>query len=425
MTSSRTSRSRRRKRDVLNREFNALHDVNRLFASVTDLDELLELIVVISEQAVEAEAGALLLYDPERQDLYFRVAHGLQGDLDRLKGELRLPLGQGIAGHAARTRRPINVADAQRDGRFYPFADEISGIVTRSMIAVPMIGHEQLVGVIEVLNKRAGKRFTDIDVEALEIFAQQAALAIQDARLVEANIQAERMAAIGTAVESLSHYAKNVLAAMDASCELLDYAIEKGQHDVVAKGWQSHKRSIARLSVLVADMLAFGRVPRGRPLRRLCSLAELIEELIAEHGSLFRQKRIDVTVHTEPLPDAYVDRGAVRHVLTNLISNAIESVPSENGRVAISLSRVDDAASITVTDSGPGIPQDMLTRVFEPFFTTKGNRGTGLGLAVVKKIVDEQGWRIDILPQRPTGVTVRFEVPNAFRKQPEGNPNGE
>jgi len=405
-----------RNSDALNRVFGALHRINRMFASVTDLDELLGLIVEISENAVQAEASALLLYDPERNDLYFRVARGIRGDQDRLKRELRMPLGDGIAGHAAETRCAVNVADARQDDRFYPFADEISGVETRSLVAVPMIGHNQLVGVIEVLNKRDGVRFTDIDVETLEIFAQQAALAIQDACLVEANVQAERLAAVGAAVSGLSHHAKNVLAGLSASCELIDYAIDNNQSGVIAEGWRIHKRAIARLSALVADMLVFGRIRRGAAVRRTCSVAELIEDIVVEQGPLLKQKGIESGVRLETMPEMFVDRDALRHVLINFINNAIDAVPEGKGHISVTLHRTRGAsgACIEVTDNGPGIPKDMLTRVFEPFFTTKGSRGSGLGLAVVKKIVDEQGWLLDIKPAEPQGSTFRLEIPDAF-----------
>jgi len=419
MNKSKSHVDKRTRRDAMGRVFDALHDVNRMFAAVTDLDELLRLIVEISERAVEAEASALLLYDPQREDLYFRVARGLRGNHEQLKHRLRLPLGKGLAGHAARTRSSVNVADAQQDERFYPLADKISGLVTHSVVAVPMVGHDDLVGVIEVLNKRGADRFTDIDVEALEIFAQQAALAIQDARLVEANIQAERLAAVGTAVESLSHYAKNILAGLAAGCELMDYALENDKIEAVAEGWRLHKRTIARLSVLVADMLAFGHVPQRAPLRRSCSIARLIKDIMDEHAPLFKQKEIEIATHIEAVPEAYVDRNALRHVLSNLLSNAVETAPDTGGRITLTLNRIqgDDIMCITVSDNGPGIPQDMLTQVFEPFFTTKGSHGTGLGLAVVRKIINEQGWLLEVQPEQPSGITFRLEIPNAFEKE--------
>jgi len=419
MNKSKSSGGKRATRDAMGRVFNALHDVNRMFAAVTDLDELLRLIVEISEQAVEAEASALLLYDPRREDLYFRVARGLRGNHERLKHRLRLPLGKGLAGHAARTRRSVIVTDAQQDERFYPIADKISGFVTHSVIAVPMVAHDELIGVIEALNKRGANRFTDIDVEALEIFAQQAALAIQDARLVQANIQAERLAAVGTAVEGLSHYAKNILAGLAAGCELMDYALENDKIEVVAEGWRLHKRTIARLSVLVADMLTFGRVPQRAPRRRSCSIAQLIEDIMYEHASVFKQKDIGTATHIETVAEVHIDQDALRHVLSNLLSNAVEAAPDTGGRVTVTLSRIqgDDTMYLTVSDNGPGIPQDMLTQVFQPFFTTKGSHGTGLGLAVVRKIIDEQDWLLEVQPEQPSGITFRLEIPAAFEKE--------
>jgi len=412
--------------DPLERLFDAMHRINRLFASVTEPNELLSSIVQVSEQTVEAGSSALLLYDAEREDLYFHVAHGIEGDQERLKREVRLPLGEGIAGRAVQSRNSINVADAQHDERFYPLPDRITGIVTHSVIAVPMVGHNELVGVIEVINKRDGRPFTEVDVKELEMFAQQAALAIENARLIEANIQAERLAAAGRTVQSLAHYAKNILAGLSASCQLIGSAVTDGEYETIEQGWHIHKHAVGRLSALVSDMLAFGRVPRGAPLRRPCSLADIIGEIVDEHRPLFVQKCIEVSMDIEVVPQAFVDRDAVRHVLVNIIHNAIEAVPERAGRVTVALAGTEstNSAAIAVTDNGPGIPQNILTRVFEPFFTTKGNHGSGLGLAVTKKVVAEQGWLLDVYPAEATGMTFRLRIPAAFKEDCEWRENG-
>jgi len=400
--------------DVLHRVFDALHRVTRLFASVTDTDELLKSIVEIGQEAVGAEAGALLLYDPEREDLYFSVASGQHGDRKRLKQEVRLPLGTGVAGLSAKLRKSVNVSNAQEDERFYPFPDTITGIVTRSVIASPMVGHNELVGVIEVLNKRNGPEFTSTDVEVLEIFGQQAALAVQDMRLLQANVQAERLAAVGSAIETMSHATKNILARIVASSELIDHAIERQDGETLRAGWRVQKEAICKLETLVANMLAFGHMSHKLPVRLPCSIAEVIEEVVADHDLMFRNKSIEVKTHIEPIPEVVLDRNALRLVLVNLVTNAIDAVPDTCGNITLNLERAEngDGALVTVTDNGPGVPQNMLTQVFEPFFTTKGNRGNGLGLAVVKKIVGEHGWSVSVEAAKPTGASFRLVIPD-------------
>jgi signal transduction histidine kinase len=400
--------------DVLRRAFDAMHRINRMFASVMETDELLKSIVEIGENAVEAEASALLLYDPDRDDLYFSVAHGMKGDQERLRREVRLPMGTGIAGLVAKTRTSVSVEDAQHDDRFYPFPDTITGMVTQSVAAAPMVGHHELVGVIEVINKRDGKPFTSTDVEVLEIFAQQAALAVQDMRLLEANVQAERLAAVGIAVETLSHATKNLLARIVASGELIDYALAQQDMDMLRNGWQIQKEAVARVEALVENMLAFGRIAPRTVLQLPCLLSEVLEEIVSDHDLLFRNRSIEIATNVAPVPESMVDREALRHVLVNLVGNAIDAVPEKGGRISLALGRTDadDASYIAVADNGPGIPQNMLTQVFTPFFTTKGSRGNGLGLAVARKISKERGWSLTVSVADPAGASFRIEIPD-------------
>jgi len=144
--------------EELRRIVDALYRAHRLVSAITDLDVLLERILEESKQVAQAEACSLLLHDPDSDELYFRIALGEEGDLQTLKREIRLKLGQGIAGTAAATRESVNVVDVKRDSRFYDLADKRSKFQTRNLLAIPLIDRDKLVGVIEVVNK-VGKCF--------------------------------------------------------------------------------------------------------------------------------------------------------------------------------------------------------------------------------------------------------------------------
>ena len=195
----------------------ALYRVHSLIAAITDRHALLERIMEESKRVANAEACSLLLYDAATQELYFQVAQGETGDQQALKQQVRLKLEQGIAGEAARLRKSISVPDAAADPRFYVAADAISGFRTRSILAVPLLDHDTLVGVVELLNKEGGGPFTEADLRVMEMFASLAASSIVNARLIEYNLRAERLAAIGEAVAGLSHYIKNLITGMSNS----------------------------------------------------------------------------------------------------------------------------------------------------------------------------------------------------------------
>ena len=120
----------------------------------------------------KAEACSLMLYDEPTEELYFEVALGEKGDQQALKKEIRLKLTEGIAGAAASSRESINVPDVQSDPRFYPQADALTQFKTRSVVAIPLIDREKLVGVFELVNKTDGDPFTETDLRVMEISAR-------------------------------------------------------------------------------------------------------------------------------------------------------------------------------------------------------------------------------------------------------------
>jgi signal transduction histidine kinase/putative methionine-R-sulfoxide reductase with GAF domain len=155
----------------------ALRDVGTALGTTLDLDQLLELILDKITDALEADRATLYLLDEANDELVSRIAHG-----DEVRS-IRLRIGHGIAGHVARTGKPLHVRDAYKDPRFSPEWDMLSGYRTRSILAVPMKNHlGKTIGVVQVLNKHAGE-FTDDDADILASLATQAAVSIDNSRL--------------------------------------------------------------------------------------------------------------------------------------------------------------------------------------------------------------------------------------------------
>jgi len=377
------------------RAVDALHYVNTFMGSITNLDELLNEIMAVSKEVVGAEASSLMLYDDDNDELYFEVALGASGNQAVLKQEVRLKPGEGIAGSTLLTRKSVNVSDAQNDPRFYKTADQKSGFVTRSILAVPLIGRDKPVGVIEVLNKQDETAFTETDEKVLEIIARQATTAIENAWLIEQNIRAERLAAIGEAITGISHYVKNILASIIGSIDLIDTGIETADIEILRRSWPIFRRNSARIANLVEDMLTFSG--SGKPVRRPCSLQTLIQEVVRAQESIAtpRNVRLETSV-PEDAPSVLVDERLLHRCLLNLVSNAFDAVSDGTGliQVDVELDRERSELKICVRDNGVGIAKEIRTRVYEPFFTTKGSRGTGLGLSVSKRIVEAQDGKL-------------------------------
>lgn len=386
----------------MRRAVEAMYRVHEFINAITDLDSLLEHITVESQIVAGAEASSIILYDGDRDDLYFHVALGESGDQERLKQEVRLKLGQGIAGATAETRTSINVKNAQEDARFFRSADDTSNFQTRSLLAVPMLDHDRLVGVLEVLNKIDGDHFTTLDMHVMEMFSGLAATAITNARLVEEKIKTERLAAIGQAVTGLSHYTKNIVSGLNNSAELIEMGLNQNNFEVLHRTWPVFKRSTKRITHFVQDMLSFSK-PR-KPYREQFQLPELLEEVVENYHDLFHRKKIDVTVDTAALSSAvYGEPVSLHRCILNLVSNAADAVSDSDGRIAIRAKDLDGrGVEITIDDNGPGIPPEIQAQIFDPFFSTKGAKGTGLGLAITQKIIHEHDGELT-LSQGPMG----------------------
>ena len=163
-------------------ESTALSQVAAAISSVMEVQPLLEMIMEKSKEVMDAEASSLMMLDEETHELVFNVATGEKGAA--LK-EIRLPLGRGIAGGVAQNQEPLLVQDAYQDPRFNPDADKKSGFRTRSILCVPLMMQERILGVVQVLNPKFKDSFEEGDRKTFTAFADHAAIAVENARLYE------------------------------------------------------------------------------------------------------------------------------------------------------------------------------------------------------------------------------------------------
>lgn len=395
----------------LRRIVDALYRAHRLVSAITDLDVLLERILEESKEVAQAEACSLLLYDTEKDELYFRIALGESGDLQTLKREIRLKLGQGIAGTAAATRECVNVVDVKADARFYDHADKLSNFQTRNLLAIPLVDRDTLVGVIEAVNKVGGPHFTDIDLRVMQMFSALTASALANAHLIEENLRAARLAALGQAVAGMSHHTKNILAGMTSSVDLIDQGLCQGNQEFLEQSWPVFKRCTERIANFVEDMLAYSK-PRV-PMRRPCDVKAVIQDASETFQGLLVVKKVELETDTSRLThEPNVDEKAMYRCVLNLLTNAADAVPGEGGRIRVSaFSGSDGGFCIEVADNGPGIPENIRNSVLDPFFSTKGSGGTGLGLAVTNKIVEEHEGTLEIGKAPEGGALFRMCIP--------------
>ena len=393
-----------------------LIEVGQALVANLTVQEVLSSALEVVQRVLSAEASSIFLTDPATGDLRVYLADPEhQGALKSLVQ----PKGKGLSGLAASEGKGILVEDAYQDPRFDPTADKRTGFRTRSVLCVPLRILGENLGVVQVLNKRGGGSFAERELILLEAVAALVALALDNACKHEELLQAQRLATVGETISSLAHCIKNVLTGINAGTFFINEAIKKQDMPGVEKGWKIADDNMKFLSELVLNMLSFARdrkpVLQSTDINKLC---KDITALVAEHA---RAQQVEVTVQPDAnLPKVLLDSMGLRRCMLNLVGNAIDACAESKGKVTVSTEAYDDDFfAIRIADTGSGMSPETLQKLFAVFFSTKGNKGTGLGLPVSKKIVEEHGGRLEVGSILNQGTTFTIVLPANSSPKPD------
>ena len=253
--------------------------------------------------------------------------------------------------------------------------------------------------------------FTTDDLQLLVTVASQVAVAAENARLHRELVIQQRLAAVGQIISSLAHCIKNVINGLKGGAYILDIGVKKQDPEKTEKGWEMVKRNTDFMFVLVKDMLTYCR--KENPVRQPADLAALLQDTVLMIQETAAQKGVttDLTVDEE-MPQLSIDATAIKRVVLNLVTNAVEAC-HDGGHVSVTASLEDagEQIHISVQDDGHGISEEVKEHLFEPLFTTKGSRGTGLGLALVHKAVQEHRGRVEVDSEVGRGTTFHIHLP--------------
>ena len=389
-----------------------------LFQSI-DLDELVETTLRIALEEVGAEAGSILLADPEKEELIFRYSIG---DKPVPRGTA-IPWDKGISGSVFQSGKPRITNQVNQDASHLHQIDQATGFVTHDMIAVPLRrwGGEPI-GVLNVLNKRVGP-LTNHDLGLLTIISAFAALAIQQAKQFEDAKKAEMVTLLG----DISHDMKNLLTPVCTGLELLrgevselfdgmstaELSEKKASKELCDEAGEMAQNGIRRLHDRVKDMADCVKGLSAPPNFALCAVGPVVLEVFHTLQGLARDKQITLrTDGLDSLPEFHADERRLYNALYNLINNAIpETPPGGSITVRGHLDQDTGAIALAVADTGRGMSPEIRDRLFSANAVSTKKGGTGLGTKIVKDVVDAHKGKIWVESEPGAGTTFQLRFP--------------
>ena len=392
---------------------------SREMVSVVDLRALSDSLVQTVGRALGIEKVSLFLSDETKGTFPQAASQGL--DNEDLKPPILLRSERLV--ERLSNRREVVVKEELEMVR----GEEIALQVVRRMselsaeISVPIISKEKLIGILNLGHKEGKEIYSNEDLELLSTLANQAAIAIENARLYENLKQsqntlrrADRLSSLGLLTAGLAHEIRNPLVAIRTFTQLLPERYDDAEF---REGFQGLAlKEVDRICGLINDLLSFARPSRPNVAEE--NMNDVVDGIARILETEAKEKGVEITRNFAiNLPKVWIDREQMKQVFMNLILNAIQAM-KEGGSIFISTrltSRNGAAPSgqflqVEVRDTGVGIPAENLDHIFDPFFTSK-DEGSGLGLSISHQIVQEHGGYVTVESKVGMGTTFFVNLP--------------
>jgi putative methionine-R-sulfoxide reductase with GAF domain len=366
------------------------------------VDEVLKNIIDVAKDLTHSDRGTLYLVDNEKGELWSLITLG-----DEMR-EIRLKIGEGLAGFVAKSGETINIKDVHKDPRFKADFDRASGYTTKNMICFPIKNNKgNIVGVLQLLNSANGE-FTKRDEEFLAALSIHSAIALNNAELVEKLLQGERVQSLGKMANFLIQDIKKPI--------------------LVSKRYAEHLRtkSLPLDAVQVLDMLleqlnqvadlvqTTSSYSEGKTVLRMLNVS--LNSTFTDYASRIEQfvgnRKCQIQNEFDKDVTVKLDVKEFFQTYQHIIKNACDAMP-EGGKIIISTKRADKKVEIYFKDNGLGISDGFKDKIFEPFMTLGKKEGTGLGLTITKKIIEAHDGTINVQSALGEGATFIITLPIA------------
>lgn len=395
--------------------FRVLLQVATALSAIFDVDQILNRVMDLVFEQLRADRGFIALIDEEKTDrVHPRVVR--YRDEDQVT---KIAVSQTIIQHVVSKKEGVLSSNAMTDQRFSK-GKSVHNLSIRSAICVPIRGRDRILGVIDIDSLVANFSYTQDQLRLLTAIGQLTGMAIENTRLYQESVQRERLAATGETVASLSHSIKNILQGIRGGADVVEMGLRKSSLDEVKTGWKMLERNLDKVQALTMNMLAYSK--ERRPTAEMTHLPHVLNECLELVKNAAADKKVTIlTEISQGQPPIPVDPDGLHQAILNLLVNAIDAVEAKRGVVTLSCQydAVAQTSIIEVQDNGVGISEKDQQKIFLPFFSTKGQRGTGLGLAVTKKIVEEHRGAIQVISKLGQGTTFRIILPVKAMSMPD------
>ncbi len=377
-----------------------LIEASKIVNSSLDLQKLLSNILQTATGTTNSDRGTLYLIDELKKELWSKVAQGTS------MVEIRLPVGKGIAGFVAATGETINIPDAYADSRFNPEVDKATGYRTKTILCMPMKNKDsKIIGVFQLLNKSMGT-FTKEDEEFIDALSIHASIAIENAQLAQQMVQSERLSAVGQMASTIIHDIKNPMGTLRVYAQVMK---KKSADEETKKMADEMISQVDRFVKMTQEILDFTRGVSSMNIQEV-EFSEVMEAVLIFIGKDLTKRSVQLVKNTEFQGIVQVDQDKLMRVFYNIAGNAADAMPG-GGTLIVNTKAKDTSIVIEFIDSGTGMPEEVKAKIFEPFMTFGKKHGTGLGMAIVKKIVDDHNGKIEIDSEMGKGTTIRIILP--------------
>lgn len=375
-----------------------LYQSSRRLLLARDRQEVYSLTIQLAQEATRAEAASLFVLEEGR--LVPVAAQGLPCPLEALPSmDLRA---QSITALVAREKRPLLLAPESPD------LEAVRSLLRRPEISaslcVPLSFNHLIHGVLNLSLFDPSRTFQRSDAELVGILANQAALVLERLRLLEQQMEQERLVILGRTASTIIHDLKNPMTVIRGAAEMLqDLAPQAAEFASMIVEQTDH------LVEMLQEILNFARGEQKLAPQWIAAGA-FLKEVASSQGPILQRENILLRTEVEWDGQAWVDPVRLRRAILNLISNSRDAMP-QGGTITLRSRREESHWVVEVEDTGKGIPPRVLERLFEPFFTHGKEHGTGLGTTIVRSIVEAHGGSVSVHSEEGKGTCFRLLLP--------------